>query len=284
VPDPRRGRAGGRPGRAVGPGARPGSVPGSMERATARYLPPPLTASAWLRYDVVWPRVAQLRPASVIEIGPGIGGFATRAAAICETYVGVERADASRAVATARLADVPDSDATVVARLEDLPPGRRYDLVCAFEVLEHIEDDRSALAGWVALAEPGGSVIVTVPAFADRYAAGDAAVGHFRRYDPSDLQALAQEVGLIDVSVTLYGFPLGHVLEAVRNLLGRRALRAAGPQHESMDDRSAASGRWYQPSPRVGRVLELATVPARWIQRRFPDRGTGIVLTGRVPR
>ena len=32
-----------------------------------------------------------------------------------------------------------------------VPAGSSYDLVCAFEVLEHIEDDAAALADWVRL-------------------------------------------------------------------------------------------------------------------------------------
>jgi SAM-dependent methyltransferase len=242
-----------------------------------------MTASAWLRYDTVWPRVAALRPRRILEIGPGVAGFGARAAASCETYVGVERSADSREVAAGRLAAVPGADATVVAELDDVPTAERFDLVCAFEVLEHIEDDGSALAAWVGRAEPGGSVILSVPAHADRFAAGDEAVGHFRRYDPEALRALATDVGLTDVSVVLYGFPLGYLLEAVRNLLGRRALRSPSTGGGSKADRSAASGRWYQPSAQMGRAIEHATLPARWVQRRFPDRGTGLVLTGRRP-
>ncbi len=241
-----------------------------------------MTASAWLRFDTVWPRVAALRPRRILEIGPGVAGFGTRAAASCETYVGVERSADSREVAERRLAVVPGADATVVAELDDVPAEERFDLVCAFEVLEHIEDDRSALASWFGRTEPGGTVIISVPAHADRFGAGDEAVGHFRRYDPEALRELAAGVGLTDVSVVLYGFPLGYLLEAVRNLLGRRALRSS-KGGGSKADRSAASGRWYQPSAQVGRVIELATLPARRLQRRFPDRGTGLVMTGRRP-
>ena len=240
-----------------------------------------MTASAWLRYDVVWPLVSSPRPRRVLEIGPGIAGFGARVARICDTYVGVESSAASREVAAARLAAARGSGASVVATLADVPEGA-FDLVCAFEVLEHIEDDRAALADWVGRATAGGRVVLSVPAFSRRFGPGDEAVGHFRRYDPVRLRELAEEVGLRDVETTLYGFPAGYALEAARDLLGRRALRNA-PGSGSKAERSASSGRWYQPTARVGRLLEHATAPARVVQRRFPQRGTGLVVIGRLP-
>ena len=53
-----------------------------------------------------------------------------------------------------------------LAPLEDLPfaPGT-FDLVCATDVLEHIEDDAAALRELHRVARPGGSLLVTVPAY-----------------------------------------------------------------------------------------------------------------------
>ena len=57
-------------------------------------------------------------------------------------------------------------------RLGDLSvvePGRTFDLVVAFEVLEHIEDDHAAARDWVARLRPGGSLVVSTPAYQHRY-------------------------------------------------------------------------------------------------------------------
>lgn len=62
----------------------------------------------------------------------------------------------------------------------DLPG--TYDVIVAFDVLEHLEDDRAA-ARWVSdhLA-PGGRFIANVPAYQFLFSGHDVALKHFRRY------------------------------------------------------------------------------------------------------
>ena len=67
--------------------------------------------------------------------------------------------------------------------VSDLPADAMFDLVCAFEVLEHIEDDVAALREWGAKVRPGGYVMISSPAFPDRFGPFDHFAGHFRRYD-----------------------------------------------------------------------------------------------------
>jgi SAM-dependent methyltransferase len=69
----------------------------------------------------------------------------------------------------------------------DLPG--TYDVIVAFDVLEHLEDDRAA-AQWVAdhLA-PGGRFIANVPAYQFLFSSHDVALKHFRRYTRKRLLA-----------------------------------------------------------------------------------------------
>ena len=67
--------------------------------------------------------------------------------------------------------------------LSVLDPGARFDLVCAFEVIEHIEDDEHALRDWAARLRPGGCCAASTRLPAPLRPA-DEMVGHYRRYDP----------------------------------------------------------------------------------------------------
>jgi SAM-dependent methyltransferase len=238
----------------------------------------PLAPNAWLRYDVV----ARMLPAGVtevLEIGCGRGAFAARLAQRYH-YLGIEPDKESWTVAAGRVRAIGRGEVRNVA--SDALAGQRFDLVCAFEVLEHIEDDRGAVAEWAGLLRPGGWLLLSVPAHQRRFGSWDELVGHFRRYDPEGITGLLTGAGFTEVRTRLYGFPLGYLLEPVRNLIGRRRLAAAADR--SLAERTSGSGRQLQPSGGViGTVSRWATVPFRILQRAFPRAGTGLVVIARLP-
>ena len=152
--------------------------------------------------------------------------------------------------------------------------------MCAFEVLEHIEDDRAAVVSWLRHLRPGGWLLVSVPAGRRRFGSADAKAGHYRRYDRSDLAKVLEGAALVDVQVIAYGFPLGYALEAGRNLYARRAKRGL-----PLEERTAASGRWLQPPDSAARLMHVVSAPFRYVQRPFgqANLGTGLVARGRKP-
>jgi hypothetical protein len=68
--------------------------------------------------------------------------------------------------------------------------------VLAVNVLEHLLDDVGALRRMAAVVEPGGSVVVFVPAYPSLYGPHDRAAGHVRRYVPRTLEAAISAAGL----------------------------------------------------------------------------------------
>ena len=65
-----------------------------------------------------------------------------------------------------------------------------FDLVCAFDVIEHVEDDRRVFREVSRVLKDDGVLICSVPLYADLWTEFDDWVGHARRYDPSDLLAI----------------------------------------------------------------------------------------------
>lgn len=236
---------------------------------------PPLTPHAWLRFDAI-ERLLPSKARSLLEIGAGQGSAGALLAHRYE-YVGLEPDDVSFEVAVRRIGD---AGSVLKTTAETYEPREAFDAVCAFEVLEHIEDDDSAVVGWLGHLRPGGWLLVSVPAGRRRFGPTDVKAGHHRRYDRSDLTRVLEGAGLVDVRVIAYGFPLGYVLEAVRNLYARRATSRL-----SHEERTAASGRWLQAPESAARITRVASAPFRYVQRPFSGTalGTGLVARGRKP-
>ena len=84
-----------------------------------------------------------------------------------------------------------------------------FDLVCAFEVLEHIEDDLGALEQWRGRLKPDGWILLSVPAHAAQFGPSDEHAGHFRRYERAELTERLEKAGFRVVSLRSYGVGLG---------------------------------------------------------------------------
>ena len=240
---------------------------------------PPLSPSAAMRWDVVRRRLPP-EPGDVLEIGCGRGGTAARLLPLAGSLVAIEPDAASFAAASAVI-----GHRSTVLNIDSgaLPADWTFDTVCAFEVLEHLEDDRAAFADWAGRLRPGGTILISVPAHAVRMGAADVLVGHFRRYDTADVQRLMEQAGLVDIDIALYGFPFGYAMETGRNLIARRKLRQRSLP-DSRAQRTAASGRLLQPGRGVsGALATLASWPMIRCQRFFPNHGPGLVASARRP-
>jgi ubiquinone/menaquinone biosynthesis C-methylase UbiE len=67
-----------------------------------------------------------------------------------------------------------------------------YDLVCAFDVIEHVEDDAKAVAEMVRVCKPNSWVVITVPTFMSLWGQHDVINHHYRRYVMPQLTQLFQ--------------------------------------------------------------------------------------------
>jgi SAM-dependent methyltransferase len=233
-----------------------------------------------LRWDVVRRLLPPGRGLAVVEIGCGQGAVGVRLAAQHD-YLGLELNPLTYETARRRL-DALGRGEVRCGSIDQVEPGRTFDVVVSFEVLEHLEDDRSALAAWVRLVRPGGTLLLSTPGYQARFGPMDAAVGHFRRYEPADLDALLRAAGLEEVGVRHYAMPIGYVIEAARNVVARR--RAQADQAFTMDERTGRSGRFLQPANRAaGLAIGAAIIPFRLVQRAFPNHGPTLVASGRRP-
>jgi XTP/dITP diphosphohydrolase len=81
-----------------------------------------------------------------------------------------------------------------------LPHGP-FDTAVLINVLEHIEDDDEALRELASALQPGGRLILWVPAFMSLYTEFDRRIGHHRRYRRGELHSKLRAAGLEPVDL-----------------------------------------------------------------------------------
>lgn len=80
-----------------------------------------------------------------------------------------------------------------------------FDLVCAFDIIEHVDDDDGALAELSRVASDGAAVVISMPLHPSRWTSFDDFVGHKRRYEPACLIAKLGQHRLVVERSALFG-------------------------------------------------------------------------------
>ncbi len=116
---------------------------------------------------------------SIVDIGCGSGAMLGMLDGFGQV-TGLEMFEDAVTYCRQRYADVARIE---LARIpDDLPRDGAYDVACAFDVVEHIEDDRTAVARIHDAVRPGGLFVSAVPAFPSLWGDTDVLSHHFRRY------------------------------------------------------------------------------------------------------
>jgi SAM-dependent methyltransferase len=120
--------------------------------------------------------------ARLVDVGPGTGALLRDFGALVDEAVGVETDPTAVELVRARGLDVR------VAPADDLPvAAASVDLVTAFDVLEHVQDDVAAGREFRRVLRPDGAALVTVPAYTWLWSEHDELHAHERRYTRAQL-------------------------------------------------------------------------------------------------
>ncbi|WP_416362073.1 class I SAM-dependent methyltransferase [Immundisolibacter sp.] len=84
-------------------------------------------------------------------------------------------------------------------------PDGAFDLVCALDIVEHVDDDDGALSELSRVAAPGAALLLSVPLHPAQWTAFDDFVGHRRRYEPQRLRSKLAEHGFVVDQSAVYG-------------------------------------------------------------------------------
>lgn len=132
------------------------------------------------------------RSSAILEIGAGTGGNLPMLMEF-GVVMALESDPYARSVADQRVQSRLDIR---YGRLPDeLPSAQRFDLICLFDVLEHVERDVDSLAAIRNITSPDGHLLLTVPAYRWLWSSHDEDLHHYRRYNSGELQNKARAAG-----------------------------------------------------------------------------------------
>lgn len=107
-----------------------------------------------------------------------------------------------------------------------------FDLVCAFDVIEHVDDDAGSVAALARLVKPGGAMLTTVPAYLWLWSHHDELHHHKRRYTLSAYRRIFEAQGLRIEKASHFNtllFPPALATRTLKTLTGSKAPDDAMP-------------------------------------------------------
>lgn len=162
-------------------------------------------------------KIEEDRPLKILNIGVATG----RTSELLNTYGEVKSVEFDEDCFNFTKENVKDIDLERGSILDLAYEDSTYDLVCAFDVIEHVEDDQLAVIEMKRVCKSGGQVVLTVPAFMSLWSKHDEVNHHFRRYRVSEIKRLFKENEKIGLATyfNFWLFPVAFIFRKLNNLL-----------------------------------------------------------------
>ena len=225
-----------------------------------------------VRRDILDQQLARLQldpaRARILDVGCGTGG-ASLTLARHGRAVALDRSPGAFAVAPGKVAR-PYTHRVVASASEALPfADGSFDVVCALDILEHLDDDAAAARELWRVCKPRGHVIAYVPAYPILWGYNDEYSHHKRRYVKAELSALLNGAGF-DIEESGY-------FNAVLFLptLAARLIQRAAPKLTNGMEHST------RPSPFNGILTSIFRAELPLLKKRPLPFGTSAYYIGR---
>lgn len=146
----------------------------------------------------------------------------------------------------------------------------RYDLIAAFDIIEHVEDDAGAVRALAGALAPGGRIFLTVPAFPGLWSHHDLINRHVRRYRRAALRERVEGAGLAIERLSYFNSLLFPGIAAVR-MVQKLVARKLVPQHDLT----------LPPAPLNRLLTGLFAAEAGWLRRFDLPLGVSLLCLAR---
>lgn len=152
-----------------------------------------------------------------------------------------------------------------------IPFNEPFDLVGAFDVIEHVEADSESLKALHTLTKPGGYALFTVPAYPFLWSQHDVVNHHKRRYLRSQFKKLLTEAGYTVEFISYYNSALFPLVVLVRFI--KKTLKVKDSPDETLPRYEV-----------INQVLRLVFAAERFLLGRIPlPCGVSIIAVCRKP-
>ncbi len=203
----------------------------------------------------------------LLDVGSGTGGAAPTLARHGHA-VALDREPSAFTLAP----DRPYHYRVVGAADQPLPfADNSFDVVCALDVLEHLDDDDACVAELYRICRPGGTVVVFVPALQILWGYNDDYSQHRRRYRRPELRALLRSAGFVEEVCGYFNLTL-----FLPTLVARLAQRAL-PTLLSQSEHST------RPTPLNTVLRQLFALELPVLKHTPLPLGTSVYFVGRKP-
>ena len=162
--------------------------------------------------------------------------------------------DAVRFCAEKGLGSVKLGDATKMPFADE-----SFSLVLATDIIEHVDDDGAALAEGRRVLRPGGTALITVPAFSSLWGFQDEVSHHKRRYRMKPLLERVSAGGLEPVDKFYFNYLLFAPIWTARQLM-----KVAKPSIKSENELNAPVINFL-----LGTIFDLDVASAGWLRPPF---------------